>query len=351
VQLAVLTEIDVGNNNIGKEGCRILAEGLKGNKSVQMLNVNDNNVGKEGAAALANILMGVHRCAIKQIRAHGNELGDQGALEFAKVFGGEDCILTYLGIMRNEIGDYGANQLLGNACRSTTLAQLGLMDNRIGDSGAHAAGKLLACSTCALTHLALGRNRISAEGIRSISEGLQNNTTLLSCLMLGNIGVDEVAKLAAENPFDARLDFENNFFKVATQTEGVSRSSTMPTKHESGVAAALDAHRSKSHSGALPRPSSMKSVTMPTLKERAEAADDGGARTDRSDSGTPLSVHGEDTEPEDYQEILPEKTLYEREPPVEKRRNSKKNTKKKKKSNGLADEPGSKIEIAVTTQV
>mmetsp|Transcript_24817 Transcript_24817/g.74641 ORF Transcript_24817/g.74641 Transcript_24817/m.74641 type:complete len:2245 (-) Transcript_24817:162-6896(-) len=266
VSLATLTDIDVGNNNIGKSGCRILADGLKKNRSVQMLNVSDNNIGKDGAAALATILAGDDRCEIKQVRAHGNELGDLGALEFAKVIAAADCILTYLGIMRNEIGDYGANQLFDSAFRSSTLEQLGLMDNRIGDSGAHAAGRLLKSPSCALTHLALGRNRITADGIRSISDGLAENLSLRSCLMLGNVNAEELAALKVSAPLDGRLDFEHNFFKV--------------TRRETATQQDLHAvHKARSLPGKLTVPNKGRWMASPlskfgTVSEAAAAAAD-----------------------------------------------------------------------------
>lgn len=263
-----------------------------------MLNVNDNNVGKDGAAALARILTGEHRCVIEQIRAHGNELGDLGALEFAKVIAADDCILTYLGIMRNEIGDYGANQLFETALRSTSLAQLGLMDNRIGDGGAHAAGRLLRSPTCVLTHLALGRNRITAEGIRSISDGLKTNETLLSCLMVGNVVADELSALQTEAELDSRLDFEHDFFKVTKRAKAVEsdarRATSVPSTLTDPASTSGVAH---SMSLGSKRPSKDTDVggtnmkRMPMVREVSETSD----RT--SGTGTPLSVQDQDAIP------------------------------------------------------
>src|SRR5690606_28763797 len=51
-----LKVLELQSNNIGSEGVKLLCEALKHNSSVHALNFNDNELGDEGAEAVANLL-------------------------------------------------------------------------------------------------------------------------------------------------------------------------------------------------------------------------------------------------------------------------------------------------------
>jgi len=50
--MAVLTTLDLGNNSIGVEGAKAIADALKVTAVVTKLWLNHNNIGPEGAIAI-----------------------------------------------------------------------------------------------------------------------------------------------------------------------------------------------------------------------------------------------------------------------------------------------------------
>ena len=116
-----------GNEKIGDEGAKALAEALKVNATVKLLNLSDCGIGDDGAAALAEALR-------------------------------SNTSLTKLGLWVNEdIGDEGAKALAGALKVNTTVEELILDACGIGDDGAAAFAEALRSNT-SLTKLWLDRN-------------------------------------------------------------------------------------------------------------------------------------------------------------------------------------------------
>ena len=59
--------LDIGGNNIGPEGIKVLLEALRGNQTLTTLELGYNPIGEEGAKHLADVLkydLGVSCCAL-----------------------------------------------------------------------------------------------------------------------------------------------------------------------------------------------------------------------------------------------------------------------------------------------
>ncbi|KAL0972804.1 hypothetical protein UPYG_G00194940 [Umbra pygmaea] len=94
----------VVQTGLGCEGCRVLAEGLKLNRTVVDLRMAINNIGDVGAGCLADLLQSNH--TLKDIRLRDNQVTDKGA----------ELLMTAL--MEN-----------------TSLEQLWLFDNKFSKDG------------------------------------------------------------------------------------------------------------------------------------------------------------------------------------------------------------------------
>jgi hypothetical protein len=75
--MAVLTKLELWNNNIGDEGAKAIAEALKVNAVVTTLLLYGNNVGSEGAIAIAETLK-VNAVLTKLNLEYNSSMGDAG---------------------------------------------------------------------------------------------------------------------------------------------------------------------------------------------------------------------------------------------------------------------------------
>ena len=148
---AVLTELNLANNNLGVEGAKALADALKSGRAVLThLDLSQNN--------LTN---------------HGTDMS--GILAIAEALKSGSAVLEKLVLDGNSIEDEGA-VALGEALTSNkSLKELELFHCNIGTEG----GKALAAAldTAVLTKLDAGLNNLGDEGkkvLRDAAEGLED---------------------------------------------------------------------------------------------------------------------------------------------------------------------------------
>ena len=99
---------------VGHQGAVALAGALTGNTSLRELNLSDNNLGPESGAEIAKIL---RNTALKTLALNSNNLGPQGAAGLAQALTG-NATLTELSLNENNLGPQGvAEQQLGWGCR------------------------------------------------------------------------------------------------------------------------------------------------------------------------------------------------------------------------------------------
>jgi len=116
VVTAVLTHLDLYDNNIKDEGAIAISEGLKGNKCLEKLNLGSNRIGVKGGKALASAL-GTAVLMLKSINLTFNNIGTDGAVAIAEALKSGMGVLTTLNL--------GYNRLDGNAKIALTAANRG----------------------------------------------------------------------------------------------------------------------------------------------------------------------------------------------------------------------------------
>ena len=176
---AVLTDLNLGCNQIRDEGAAAIAEALSGNAVLTNLDLWNNNVGDEGSKALANALRvnGVLTTLDLSGEPYSSGgIGPEGASAIAEALK-VNGVLTDLQLGVNQIGDEGAKELASALRVNGVLKTLDLSRNYIGDEGAKAIGAALRDNTV-LTHLDLGWNKISDKGAEAIGGALAVNEVL-----------------------------------------------------------------------------------------------------------------------------------------------------------------------------
>ncbi|KAL9965620.1 hypothetical protein ACROYT_G029447 [Oculina patagonica] len=188
-----LTVLNLYSNNIGDHGAAGLAEALQNNTSLTGLNLCFNNIGDHGAAGLAEALQ--NNTSLTELYLSVNNIGDHGATGLAEALQ-NNTSLTVLYLSYNNIGDHGAAGLAEALQNNTSLTVLYLSRNNIGDHGATGLAEALQNNT-SLTVLHLSGNNIGDHGAAGLAEALQNNTSLTELDLSGNnIGDHGAAGLA-----------------------------------------------------------------------------------------------------------------------------------------------------------
>ena len=95
-----------GNNNIGIDGARCIADALKENNTLKVLALGSNNIGDEGARFIADMLA-VNK-TLQEISLSNNSIGDAQSIATSLVV---NKGIRKIWLRNNEIGDDGAEKL------------------------------------------------------------------------------------------------------------------------------------------------------------------------------------------------------------------------------------------------
>ncbi|XP_078358279.1 uncharacterized protein LOC144643036 [Oculina patagonica] len=227
-----LTLLNLSKNNIGDVGATGLAEALKDNTSLTFLDLSDNNIGDVGATGLAKALQ--DNTSLTRLALSGSNIGDHGAAGLASALK-ENISLAVLALSGNNIGDHGASGLAGALQENKSLTKLVLSGNNIGDEGATGLAAALR-ENKSLTKLYLYDNNIGAHGASGLASALKMNNSLRVLNLYRNhvddVGATSLAGALLENTSLTELDLSYNNIgdHGATGLAGAIRENTVLRK-------------------------------------------------------------------------------------------------------------------------
>jgi Ran GTPase-activating protein (RanGAP) involved in mRNA processing and transport len=169
-----LTQLDMGDNRIGPAGVASLGAALRVNATLRHLCLVRCGIGNEGAIALGEAI------------GCGGRGGDSVATEFDS--SNRACVLEYIDLASNEVGDEGVEALCAALCRGgcPSLRKLVLYRNRCGLAGATALAAVLRLPRSSLQHLNLSENLIPTAGAIALLDSLCINNALLQLVVAKN---------------------------------------------------------------------------------------------------------------------------------------------------------------------
>ena len=213
-----LTDLDIGDSDIGDKGARELFENGLTNKHCKLteLSLKNCSLTHQCAPSLCKALQDEH-CRLTDLDLRRNAIGDEGARELfengltnkhckltelnleecslthecipslRKALQDERCQLNHLYLKQNAIGDKGACELFENGLtnKHCKLTKLSLTKCSLTHECIHSLCKALQDERCRLNDLYLGLNAIGDEGARELFEnGLTNKHCKLTELSL-----------------------------------------------------------------------------------------------------------------------------------------------------------------------
>ena len=153
-----LTLLDLrGNDQVGDASAKLLAEGLRTNRTVTTMDLSDCHIGDEGLGhlcealkvnkALHTLLLGLnpdishvgaaklgealqHNKTLRAVSLYRCNIGDEGAAHLAQALE-QNSTLESLTLFNNNIGNDGAQKLLDSMNQNDTLQKLELRCNPI----------------------------------------------------------------------------------------------------------------------------------------------------------------------------------------------------------------------------
>ena len=196
--------LDWRSIEMGDDGATALGECLKYNTSLTELSLGENEIGNDGAAALAECLK--YNTSLTELSLQNNKIGDAGVAALAECLK-YNTSLTELHLDENEIGYDGAAALGECLKYNTSLKTLYVQDTKIGDAGVAALGESLKYNT-SLEWLSLNRNEIGNDGAAALGECLKYNTSLKTLYVQDTkIGDAGVAALGESLKYNTSLEW------------------------------------------------------------------------------------------------------------------------------------------------
>ena len=181
-----LKELFLWSNSIDDEGLRAMVAGMRNCHNLSQLDLSYNElITVDGFRSLSNLFQS-GRCHLKHLDLSCMNIGDDGARAISTGLASLNSLET-LYLSENDIGDDGASSLVTGLANLHSLTQLYLSDNSIGDAGASALAAGL-INLHSLEDLRLSDNPTTGDlGLQALVEGLVNCVNLKYLHLSGNI--------------------------------------------------------------------------------------------------------------------------------------------------------------------
>ena len=195
-----LTKIFLREQDLSQFDSQLIAQYLKGNAGVEVVDLSDNMLQDAGATVIADAMKTAPNLA--RVVLYNASIRDAGACAIADAVQMSPQI-SVLELSENLIADAGACSLARALQTNGAVTDLGLSVNGIGDVGATAIANAVRHSL-SLRTLTMDYNRISDAGATSLASALSANSSLTAVDLGQNsfskTGLDLISAAAAQRP-------------------------------------------------------------------------------------------------------------------------------------------------------
>lgn len=244
-KLCTLKNLNLSHNYIGNEGCFMIGESFKENKSLIDINLSENNILDEGAIYLANNLRNEINKTIKKINLKNNSITSEGIIQFCSILKNEPIErFEKINFSLNDLDDTGLSDyglfisrfqnitslLLSNNFSKTSLnnyfiycqnlsnlKKIKFYQINLTEESSHNFTQIL-LNNKNIEKLSISSNRNLHDGIFDITQGIEHNIKLtylnLKTCFIGDRGAEALASALFKNIFIKEIDLEDN--KIGT---------------------------------------------------------------------------------------------------------------------------------------
>ncbi|XP_067916048.1 NACHT, LRR and PYD domains-containing protein 3-like [Heterodontus francisci] len=173
-------ELRLGFNNLGDSGVKLLSAALRNpDCKIQELGLEVNNLTASCIEDLASALSTNRSLTVLDMG--GNNLGDSGVKLLSEALRNPDCKIQRLELYRNKLTASCIEDLTSALSTNRSLTDLNLSDNKLGDSGVKLLSAALRNTDCKIQKLSLSDVCLTdscAEDLASALSALQSLTFL-----------------------------------------------------------------------------------------------------------------------------------------------------------------------------
>ena len=167
------SRINLNDNYIRDEGCKIVGDFLQANPQISMLELKGNNITGKGLNLIIQALQNNYK--LKSLNLEWNSIGlDASGLEILANYAGQSNSLNHLDIRNNRITSNDANTLSNLIKNSKSLISIDVRWNELGNIGGKEILTALKENRI-LQVLEISGNNISEELIKDITYILERN--------------------------------------------------------------------------------------------------------------------------------------------------------------------------------
>ena len=237
-----LKKLNLSYNYIGNEGCFLLGDCLKYNKSLASLNLTSNNILNEGAIALANNIKSEFNTTLKSINFKDNSINSNGIIHFCNILKNEpsdrftkiDFSVNYLDetglsdygyfisqftniktiILTNKLTKHSLNNFFIYCQNLSNIKKIIFSQIDLSDQSTPNFNDLL-LNNKNIEKLIIQTNRkLGSDGIRDICPGIQHNLKIsqlsLQACYIGDEGAEELANALFKNIDIKDINLDDN---------------------------------------------------------------------------------------------------------------------------------------------
>ena len=304
LQNARLSVLKLGYNNLGCQGVKTLAVGIKAHRALQSLDLGFNHIGDDGCQALAQALVSLPQshCSLRTLYLAGNLFGEDGAMALGDVIR-HGCSLQKLHLTGNRLGPEGVKAVVEAIVEAEQTSEKGgitdlfLGGTGMGQAGCHAVAHMLqrtrsirviSLANCdigdeelavlassikenreklPLETLQLSFNNITCKGLDSLTNAIWGSRTLRELLLdnneIGDRGGQQIANILPHVKTLQVLDVGFNMIKsngMRTLMKVVAETQHLTSLSVSGNA--IDTGAAKAVAFALAYNRSLKSLFL-----------------------------------------------------------------------------------------
>jgi Ran GTPase-activating protein (RanGAP) involved in mRNA processing and transport len=126
-QTTTLTHLSMAANRLSWEDGGVLADGLRTNSSLQVLDLSDNHLTDAGVDAIAEAAVSVK--TLKQLRLSSNHMSERGARALAALLGDDGVLIEELHVSGNMFTDTSAAVMGRAVCEANSVLTSLALDN------------------------------------------------------------------------------------------------------------------------------------------------------------------------------------------------------------------------------
>ena len=207
---STITLLDLSDNSLGTDDCTALAAAIKDNPAITQLNLLGNGLGTGYCTVMAEAIK--DNSTITQLDLSDNQLGtgDCSALAEAIML---NWTITRLNLSWNELGTGDCTVLAAAIKLNSTIPQLNLSGNGLGTGDCTPLAEAIKDNST-ITQLDLSDNRLGTGDCTVLAEAIKLNSTITRLNLSWNeLGTGDCTALAAaikDNSTIIQLDLSDN---------------------------------------------------------------------------------------------------------------------------------------------